>query len=281
MEQTDGNNFANVSLKNHVKRILTSIVLISLVWFIFQIRDKWPFQLTVLLISQIALFELLNMNANRQIFYKIIGHIISLLVLLCFCFRQLILLPIILFLPIIIFAIKNLWRKEIAFERLSHIGQHLFSIIYISIPFGLLLIIETLPNGRLWIVFLMVAVFLGDTAAYYVGKGFGSHLLIPPISPKKTWEGAIGGLIGTFLGCTLFLNAFKIHKISIGIILLTLSIALCAQLGDLFESWIKRMYNQKDSGRILPGHGGVLDRIDGFLFAVPLLYAFLTLKMGS
>jgi len=280
VEQTDGHNFHKGLLKNHTQRVLTAFFLIPLILFVLLIQEKWPFQVTVLVISQIALFELLQMNIKNQAFYRILGHLVSLAVIFCFFLRQLMLLPLLVFLPLMVLAIKNLRTKVISLQQLTDLGQLMFSIIYISVPFGLLLILEMLPNGRLWIIFLMVGVFFGDAAAYYVGKGFGRHLLIPVISPKKTWEGAVGGLMGTLLGCNLFLNAFKIHKLGWETVVLSISIAICAQVGDLFESWIKRVYNQKDSGRILPGHGGMLDRIDGFIFAVPLLYAFLHLKMG-
>ncbi|MFN7728863.1 MAG: phosphatidate cytidylyltransferase [Bdellovibrio sp.] len=131
-------------------------------------------------------------------------------------------------------------------------------------------------DGLLWFLSLLAIVFAGDTFAYLVGWAFGKHLLMPQVSPKKTIEGSIGGLLGSCLAAGLF--HVKIPHIPLpALIALGFAVGLVGQMGDLFESMLKRVANQKDSGSLMPGHGGVLDRIDGVLFAAPMMFAGVSL----
>ena len=145
------------------------------------------------------------------------------------------------------------------------------------------------------LLYLLLLVWAGDIFAYFVGRSFGRHLMSPRISPKKTWEGALASLLASLVvGCCsttmlcpsarLFLNAhlierrdgfFALQKPPLGpTLLLSAAINIAAQLGDLVESLIKRGAGVKDSGTILPGHGGMLDRIDALLFAAPVLWYY-------
>jgi len=127
-------------------------------------------------------------------------------------------------------------------------------------------------NGLIWTFFLLVVVFVGDISALYVGTLFGKHKLCEWISPNKTIEGSIGGLLGNILVGIIF-YFFIIDDITIlDSLLFCVLIGICGQIGDLFESELKRRANIKDSGTLLPGHGGMLDRIDALLFAAPLAY---------
>jgi phosphatidate cytidylyltransferase len=126
----------------------------------------------------------------------------------------------------------------------------------------------------LWIFLLLILVFLGDTGAYYVGSYFGQHKLCPAVSPNKTIEGSVGGLAAS-LGAGALFKHFFLPLLPWGLSLLFFfSIGIAGQVGDLFESQLKRVYKIKDSGTLLPGHGGVLDRIDALLFAAPVAYFF-------
>lgn len=130
-----------------------------------------------------------------------------------------------------------------------------------------------LPMGGVWFFMMLSVVFAGDTFAYLTGMFFGKRPLMPKVSPKKTIEGAVGGLLGSALVAVLFGNL--LNNIFWGALLaIGLSVGVVAQLGDLFESMLKRVANKKDSGSIMPGHGGVLDRLDGVLFAAPVVYFF-------
>lgn len=127
-----------------------------------------------------------------------------------------------------------------------------------------------------WLIFLLAGiVFLGDTAAYYFGTAFGKHRLAPVVSPKKSWEGAIAGLL-TSLGAAVVWGLWR-DRVDVLVIAVAGITAIAAQLGDLVESMLKREAKIKDSGGLLPGHGGMLDRLDALLFAAPVFYGGLHL----
>jgi len=152
--------------------------------------------------------------------------------------------------------------------------KQVVGIIYIPLFLSYIVLIRTGDNGVLWIFLLLIVVFMGDTGAYYLGSYFGQHKLCPAVSPKKTIEGALGGLAAS-LGSGALIKHFFLPLLPWGLSLLFfLSINIACQMGDLFESQIKRVAHIKDSGAILPGHGGVLDRIDALLFAAPVAYIF-------
>lgn len=163
----------------------------------------------------------------------------------------------------------------------------LLPVVYIGLTVGHLVGMLSLPGenmrelGEDLIVLALVVVYFGDTAAYYGGKTFGRHKLAPSISPAKTWEGAtfnlLGSIGGAFLGHLWFFQALPWpHAIALGALLGTTGI-----VGDLTESLLKRAATIKDSGGLLPGHGGVLDRVDSLLLAAPVLYWYHRLVLAS
>jgi phosphatidate cytidylyltransferase len=129
-------------------------------------------------------------------------------------------------------------------------------------------------------LFLLVVIFASDTGAFYFGRFFGRHKLHERISPGKTWEGAIGGLLSSIFVSFAFFKAIPFNRVDLKIVLLAASLCVAGQVGDLAESMLKRNHGVKDSGRILPGHGGILDRIDGLLFSTPLLYIYLSFSVS-
>jgi phosphatidate cytidylyltransferase len=147
------------------------------------------------------------------------------------------------------------------------------SVAYISIPmmWAILLAWEPAP----WLIYVMATVWAGDTLAYFAGRALGKHPLHPAVSPKKTLEGAVGGLVGSALGGVATVILLELPLGLGATIGLSLVAGLVAQIGDLAESVLKRSAGVKDSGAILPGHGGMLDRIDGVLFALPVCGAVL------
>jgi len=170
-----------------------------------------------------------------------------------------------------------------------------FALAYIAIPMALLVAIREQPAGAIWTIYTLLAVWAGDIFAYFVGKSLGRHRMAPEISPKKTWEGALASILASIVIGTLWMQhapAISSTLLRIGlidrrdgmfgleqpqlwpIILLSAVVNIAAQLGDLVESLIKRGAAVKDSGTILPGHGGMLDRIDAMLFAVPVVWAY-------
>ena len=125
----------------------------------------------------------------------------------------------------------------------------------------------------IWIVF--ISSFATDTFAYFVGVLFGKHKLCPEISPKKTIEGSLGGIIGCVISVTLFAIYFKLDNV-LSISIMSVILSAMSQVGDLTASSIKRAVNIKDYGNLMPGHGGVLDRFDSILFTTPIVYYYIT-----
>ncbi|MGP0096208.1 MAG: phosphatidate cytidylyltransferase [Terriglobales bacterium] len=175
-----------------------------------------------------------------------------------------------------------------------------FAFAYIAIPMALLVQIRQQPAGAIWTIYTLLAVWAGDIFAYFVGKSVGRHRMSPEISPKKTWEGAVASILASVIIGTLWIQhapAISSALLRMGlierrdgmfglqepqlwpIILLSAIVNLAAQLGDLVESLIKRGAKVKDSGTILPGHGGMLDRIDAMLFAVLVVWAYSAWQM--
>ena len=131
-------------------------------------------------------------------------------------------------------------------------------------------------HGIFWVFLLLGMTWLNDTAAYFFGHRFGRHRMAPQISPGKTVEGFLGGFVGSFAGFLIFWFLFRQPIPFVDGLLLTILVGLFGPLGDLSESLIKRSFGVKDSGNIIPGHGGMLDRIDALLFTAPVIYFFAT-----
>ena len=154
-------------------------------------------------------------------------------------------------------------------ETLDALGILGFGVLYFALPISSL---HYLKEADPWLVFLLFAVvWLGDTAAYYIGSKLGRHKMAPVISPKKSWEGSLAGFATSILSAAVW-SWFKLEgRIDLELLAAAALTAAAAQVGDLVESMIKRGSGVKDSGNILPGHGGILDRIDALLFAAPVL----------
>ncbi len=146
------------------------------------------------------------------------------------------------------------------------ISSWIFTIFYPIFPFYLLITLNQ-SNQRMLLLFIFVVTFAHDIGAYFAGNFFGKHKLLPSVSPKKTWEGFVGGIIAVFIMVVVFYKASFV-----ALILGSLAIACAATIGDLFESWLKRKASIKDTGTLLPGHGGLLDRFDSILFVAIIIY---------
>jgi phosphatidate cytidylyltransferase len=154
------------------------------------------------------------------------------------------------------------------------IKSQLQGIIYVPLFLSFLVLIRNGTEGMLWIALLLCLIFAGDISAYYFGSYLGRHKLAPAVSPGKTIEGSIGGLAANLAVGSLFKSLFFPGMPWITGIIFFLIVGIMGQAGDLFESELKRVSNIKDSGGLLPGHGGFLDRIDALLFAAPVVYFF-------
>jgi phosphatidate cytidylyltransferase len=176
-----------------------------------------------------------------------------------------------LFLAFSLWLTRNLMSNE---AILAAIGMGSLGLLYcVSLPvFAVNLLF--LPKGPTWFAFLMMVVFFGDTFAFFGGRFFGRHKLMVQVSPNKTVEGAIAGLVGSSVAGILFVLWFFPDLPMTRVILFCVACGFVGQSGDLLMSLVKRVGEVKDSGSIMPGHGGILDRLDGIFLSAPLVYAF-------
>ena len=178
---------------------------------------------------------------------------------------------------ILLFAIMLFNHEKTEF---NHIALCVFSLVYITASMLHIVATRQLEFGNLYIFLIFIGAFATDTCAYFVGVLFGKHKLCPKVSPKKTIEGAVGGEVGTVLLMLAFgyvagrINNMDVNYIYLGI--LGVLSGLFSQLGDLTASIIKRQYGVKDYGNVLPGHGGIMDRLDSIVLMAPLVYYFVT-----
>jgi len=177
-------------------------------------------------------------------------------------------------LPFILVAVVYLVRVQVMQTVSRDLSMSLLGILYIPVLLSHAVLLRMLPDGRHWVFLVLFIVMASDTLAYFVGMKCGRHRLYEAVSPKKSIEGSVGGLVGGVLGATIF-KALFFHDLSgLDVILLGTAVGVFSQVGDLVESLMKRSFGVKDSGVLIPGHGGVLDRLDSLLFAFPLTYYY-------
>ena len=186
-------------------------------------------------------------------------------IILCFLFAN------------ILFLTGSLWlaRSQATNENLlSALAIGSFGLMY-CVVFPLFAVrLVNLDQGGQWFFFLLIVVFFGDTFAYFGGRWFGRAKLMPEVSPNKTWEGALSGLFGSSLAGVIHLSSIFQEVPWIQTLAFCIVCGVIAQSGDLLMSLVKRVAHVKDSGHLMPGHGGILDRLDGVFIACPLVYAF-------
>lgn len=157
-------------------------------------------------------------------------------------------------------------------STISNMGITLFGILYIGFLLSYVSLIRNMADGRQWVLFLIATVWAGDISAFLSGSFFGRHKLYPKISPNKTFEGLGGAIVGSIIVSLSFAYLFIPHLERGLCILLAIGLGIFGQLGDFTESMLKRGAKVKDSGSLIPGHGGMLDRLDSFLFSAPFLH---------
>jgi phosphatidate cytidylyltransferase len=175
---------------------------------------------------------------------------------------------------LLLLLIWALFQPEEFPLRVEKASKHILGFLYISFLLAHFILMMKLDKGRLLILFNLVSVYFGDTTAFYVGRAWGRKKLAPKISPGKTVEGAWGAVGGSLIGALIskflfFSQLSPVHALTLGG-----AIGVVGQLGDLWESLLKRSAQVKDSGTLIPGHGGLLDRIDSVLFSGPLVYYY-------
>jgi phosphatidate cytidylyltransferase len=182
---------------------------------------------------------------------------------------------------VVLLFIVGLFRKYDRELAAQGIAFTLLGVFYVGWLLSYVLLLRLLIDGHYYVFYIFGVVWLGDAAALVVGTLMGQHKLAPAISPRKTIEGAVGGLLGSLCGAILgglwLLPHFSLsHCLATGCML-----AVLGQLGDFSESLLKRSAGVKDSGGLIPGHGGILDKVDGILFGAPALYYYILYVMGQ
>ncbi len=279
-----------------MKRILTAIVLIIAVLALIFFGKLWMITLFAAIVAELAAYEYLQLAAvgaeshgaklRIPLWWMALGTAIAFVVTLP-NFPVDAQLPVLSALTLILFA-WNGFRSPLI-QVLPDTAQGLFGLIWIAYPLTLVPLLWMQEDGPVLVLFLMVCVWSGDIAALYIGRAFGRHKLAPRLSPGKTWEGSIASIAGSLLaaGLVIWIGDLLTARGNLLLhitepvwqtLLLAAILNIAAQLGDLLESAVKRGAGVKDSGTMLPGHGGILDRIDALLLAAPVLWFALVIK---
>lgn len=244
--------------------------------------DSLVFSLFLMLVMFLALLEFNRMGlAGQHRFEQVIAALAGSCVAPLLHYQQYRLLLPLLTLVLLILSLLFLFRLPPISAIPQRLGWLCLGLFYLPLLLGYLVLLRQYPHGREWI-FLTLLVIMGcDSFAYFVGSNLGKRKLYPAVSPNKSVEGGIGGLLGAvvavFVCRATFLPGIGIFEaIGIGLLL-----GVVGQLGDLFESLLKRACGVKDSGRMIPGHGGLLDRLDSLLFAFPFVYYIARFSSGG
>lgn len=267
-----------------MQRVITAIVLVPAVLAVIFLSPRLPLLLlgVVFAVSALALWEFMGLADAMGAKTPRIAVLICLALLLLAIFRRPDLMtPFVGALALALFIVCA-FRSPVN-RVLPDTAYSVFGLIYIGLSMSSLYLLSTQDNGPSLLLFLFLVVWSGDIAALYIGRAFGKRRLAPTLSPNKTWEGSIASVAGS-VGITalllwvaqvlsahsvdaLFYPGTETHWLSLAVL-----VNIGAQVGDLVESAIKRGAGVKDSGHLLPGHGGMLDRVDALLIAAPLLW---------
>ena len=265
-------------------RVITGVVGVPVVVFAIWFGDPWPW--FTLLIAAVALagayefYRMANLDRKEPLLY--LGLLWALALLLSRQFGGSGVPFAVITAAILISLISLLFRpsREQALHKWAWMAA---GALYVGWMLGYWLDLRGLADGRNWVYLAMLTTFANDTGAYFIGRARGRHKMAPAISPAKTWEGASGGLISAVAAAVLIAVVLRLISLRLGpvfafeywqIVLLGFLVSLFAQLGDLVESLLKRNTGVKESGNLLPGHGGILDRFDSLIFVGAVAYYY-------
>lgn len=256
------------------KRLPTALVLLALVFVCIQYLPRVGYFLIIQLLVLGGLFEFYNLFRKKRIYpQKTIGIIFALVISLSFFF-EMITLELVLFFCLFLAAVYfviSIKKIEKLMPFPTSFAITFFGAIYLSFTLNFFYPLRV-ERGPFTIYFLLSVIFLGDTGAYFFGKFWGRRKLAPMASPKKTWEGSFGGILFACLGALAAQQILLRDIVLWKALLCGVLVHVVAQFSDPFESLFKRAAGTKDSSHILPGHGGILDRVDSLILATPFFY---------
>ncbi len=256
-----------------MKRILSGLALIPVVLGIVQYGSPLLFLALVTAAVLVGWREFFRMMRHTGIaIHPIVGGAMCLLLVFCFYRNDFYLVWLAVCL-MTLFVTGYASRADLE-EALNQVAYSLLGVVYVSGLMGYFILLRGMEHGNHILFFLFMVIWLGDTAAYYVGKNFGKTPLAPRISPGKTIEGSAAGLAGSVAGGVgakyWFFESLPLSHC----LIMALLCGIMGQIGDLAESLLKRRAGVKDSGSLIPGHGGILDRMDSLMFAGPVFYIY-------
>ena len=264
-----------------VKRIASALVILPpLVWFLCY-ASPGLFLILVLVLIGLSLHEYVHILQQVQLSVcPSITFLAALALAIAAYLGGWRWLPIALFLSMVALTLSVMVLPARGSHILPTLVYSIFGVLFIGWNLSHLILLRLLPAGQWYILFLCAVVWVGDSAAMYVGKSLGRSKMAPTISPGKTWEGAVVGTVGGVLTAVVSAGFWLPHVVLWQCAILGLCISLAAQMSDLGESMLKRYAGVKDSGGLIPGHGGILDRLDSMFFAAPtLVYALHVLML--
>jgi phosphatidate cytidylyltransferase len=257
-----------------MRRILTAVILIPAIVCLVLLGPPWLLAAVTLAIAELGIWEFFRLaEAKLHRVARVPGYAGAAVIMIVSLFANRSVYP--LGIAILFVMIAMTWamyaRQDFRIFFSGTVSATLIGITYVAVPLSLLIWICMRPGGRLLTLLGLVLVWTGDTMAFFVGRAFGTHKLALRLSPGKTWEGSAASTVSALLVAVLFAR-FVWRGIGYGeAVILAAILNVAAQIGDLAESALKRSAGVKDSSQLVPGHGGVLDRIDALLFAAPVL----------
>jgi len=258
------------------QRIFTAAVGVPLIILAVWFGDPW-FSLLIAVVVLLGTFEFYHMSTNLNKRYSLTYFGLSWALVLALSPHYANILPIVITAAVVISLV---WLLRLSAQKKAFCDWAwlVAGVFYVGWMLSYWVNLRILEDGKGWVYLAILTTFANDTGAFFVGRAWGKHKLASAISPGKTWEGALGGLLSATMGAIIvFLILNLLSPLPLGywqVILLGCLISLFAQLGDLVESLLKRNMEVKESGKLLPGHGGILDRFDSLIFVGAMVYYY-------
>ena len=262
-------------MNSHAKRWITGVIAVPMLFVVILYGPPLLFSAVIACFVVGGMFEYNSMVFKEKYYWeKIEGLVIAFLIPLAAYLGGVPLMFATVTFSFIIVFLLFLMRMKNEPADFTSLAKVVFGFMYAPLLISYVIPLRSSDHGITWVFFVIIAAFVGDSSAFYAGRSMGKTKLMPLVSGGKTVAGAIGSIVGTMVGCAVFKALFFhdlpiIHAVTLGFL-----ISIVGQLGDLCESSLKRISMIKDSGYLLPGHGGILDRVDSLTFMIPFVYYY-------